>query len=346
MIKNSNSLQVVDISGYSFSGKSAVFDLLCEFEGYFSYSKEFEFDLIRVQGGILDLKNALVDNWSPVRSSEAVRNFYKLIRIIGGPTGAFSKFTTSGAHYDRVFPGFSEASKRYIESLIDASWQCEWPFPLYSCDTFSLALKKITRKFGFNKNETVYLSRLSGELFIKKTQTYFNEIFSSISSQGAKAFILNNAFEPFYPEKSIELIEFAKSIVVDRDPRDVYLSALYAGKVENVLVGEAAIGGSIENFIKRFKLYHNDINKKIDNIYRLNFESLALDYHSEVNRICLFLGEDLGIHKKKGSVFNPSISAGNIGLWKSLSNKELIKDIRLIEFELPEFCLNSLFLKN
>lgn len=337
---SNRSLPIIDLSGFSFSGKSAVFDLLCEFDGYFSHSKEFEFELIRIQGGLLDLKNALVDNWSPVRSSEAIRNFYRLIRIIGGPSSYFSKFTTSGAHYDRFFPGFSKASNLYVESLIEASWMCEWPFPLYSCDPFSLILKKFTRKLVFNKNEKVYLSRPSNEFFVEKTRDYLNEIFSDISKKGAKALILNNAFEPFYPEKSIELFQSAKSIVVDRDPRDVYLSALNAGKIENVLVGEAAIAGSIENFISRFRLYHKDIGRNLENIYRLNFESLVLDYEEEVNRIYQFLGEDLNVHKNKGISFNPRVSAKNIGLWKTLSNKSLIEDIRLIERELPEYCLN------
>jgi hypothetical protein len=46
-------MKVVDLSGYSFSGKSAVYDLLQEFEGYKMQGKEFEFDLLRCPGGLL-----------------------------------------------------------------------------------------------------------------------------------------------------------------------------------------------------------------------------------------------------------------------------------------------------
>lgn len=335
-----SSIPIIDLSGFSFSGKSAVYDLLSEFEGYFSHSKEFEFELIRIQGGILDLKNALVDNWSPVRSSEAIRGFYKLVKVIGGPIGRFSKLTTSGSHYDKLFPGFSEASDRYIKSLLEATWQCEWPFSIYSCDPLSLVFKKFAKKMGFHQNEIVYLSRPSGDKFISKTRNYLNEIFSSVSSKDAKAYILNNAFEPFYPEKSIELFQFAKCIVVDRDPRDIYLSALNAGKVDNFFVSGAVIGGSIENFIRRFKLYHKNVGQSTQNIYRLNFESLVLDYDEELDRILKFLGEDKTIHRHKKSIFNPDISTGNVGLWKSLTNNSLISDIDLIERELPEYCLN------
>ena len=312
---------------------------MSEFNGYYTHSKEFEFDLIRIQGGILDLKNALVDNWSPVRSSEAIRNFYRLVRTIGNPVGLLGKFTTSGANYDTVFPGFSKSSYHYLESLIHASWECEWPYPLYSCDPFFLAYKKITRKLGLNKNERVYLSRLSSEEFIEKTRAYFKEVFNDTSSNGSRALIINNGFEPFFPEKSIELFDLAKSIVVDRDPRDVYLAAFYAGKIGNSLVGEVVLGGSVENFIKRFKLYHCNISEKRHrDIYRLNFESLVFDYSAEVDRICKFLGEKKESHRLRGCIFSPEKSSKNIGLWRSLTNKTLIKDIKHIQAELSDYC--------
>src|SRR5215217_1070617 len=95
--------RVVDLNGYALTGKSAVSDLLREFEGYWvhrrrvkgiqkssidrsrlntEYSEQwktalspatgfgdpFEFDLIRMPGGIRDLETALVDDWSPIRS--------------------------------------------------------------------------------------------------------------------------------------------------------------------------------------------------------------------------------------------------------------------------------------
>jgi hypothetical protein len=340
MNKNSRVFDVIDLSGYSFSGKSAVYDLLSEFKGFFSQSKEFEFELIRIQGGILDLKNALVDNWSPIRSSEAIRNFYRLIRTIGGPRGYFTRFTTSGAQYDKFFPKFTEASNLYIDSLLEARWQCEWPFSIYNLDPISLPLIKIYKKFGFNKKETVYLSRISNENFINKTKVYLKTIFSNAMNIDSKAIILNNAFEPFCPEKSIILIDSAKSIIVDRDPRDVYISALNAGKIDNMQVGEAVIGGSVNNFIKRFKIYHAFSSDNTNRIYRLNFESLVLNYEVELNRIKLFLGEDICVHERKRSIFNPDFSVKNVGQWRNLKNQKLIKDIKLIEKELYKFCID------
>lgn len=49
----------LDLSSYGFSGKHAVINLAREFKGYHVPHFKFEFNLIRIQGGIRDLKNAL-----------------------------------------------------------------------------------------------------------------------------------------------------------------------------------------------------------------------------------------------------------------------------------------------
>ena len=103
MNQNLKKYQVIDLSGYSFSGKSAYFDLLCEFEGYNYHSREFEFELIRISDGILDLYNALVENWSPVRSSEAIRKFKRLIKVFGGNDKFSSRLLGRGYKYDYYF---------------------------------------------------------------------------------------------------------------------------------------------------------------------------------------------------------------------------------------------------
>ena len=331
---------VVDLSGYSFSGKSAVYDLLTEFEGFFSHSKEFEFELMRVQGGILDLKNALVDNWSPIRSSEAIRNFYRLIKRIGGLGNARSRLAGAGSNYDLIFPGFTEKSNQYIDSLVSASWECDWPFPLYSCDLASLLLKKSKKKLGFNSKDILYLSRPTKELFISSTKSYLNSLFSEVIDSENKCLVLNNSFEPFDPDKSIELFDFAKSIIVDRDPRDIYLSAINAGSIHGLEVGLAVTGKTVANFIDRFKIYHANPVTSSSNVYRIAFESIVLDYEAEVNRIRSFLGETPGSYRHKGCAFNPIQSAKNVGIWKSLNDEVLIRDIKIIERELPQYCLS------
>jgi Sulfotransferase family len=333
-------LKVVDVSGYSFTGKSAVYDLLREFEGYYSQSKEFEFDLIRVQGGLLDLQSALTTHWSPIRSSEAIRNFMRLITLFGGDRSLYSRLTTTGAHYDHFLPGFTVVSKRFIESLVSARWKCDWPFASYSHDQWTVTIHKILARMGWMSQPEVFLARMKEEDFTLKVQNYLHELFHGVASLGYKSLILNNAFEPFYPERSIGLIKNAKSIVVDRDPRDVYISAMSAGKIAGSLVGLAVTGDGVDKFIQRFRLYRMAAFQPSENVYRINFESLILNYQHEVAKIREFLGESEFLYEKQGSIFHHKSSVNNIALWRKEMYSHLLPDIRIIETQLAEFCLD------
>jgi len=334
-------MKIIDLSGYSFTGKSAVYDLISEWDGFYSHGKEFEFDFIRVQGGIHDLRQALTqEHWSPVRSSEAIRNFLRITHHMGGDKSLLSRLRRSGASYDNYLPGFSLLTNEFVGSLVDASWQCEWPFSLYNRDKGYITAIKLARKFGFLQEDTVYLARLSETDFDAKSREYFERLFSPIAAKGFRWLVLNNAFEPFSPERSIGFFDHAKAIVVDRDPRDVYISALRAGKIEGSQVGLAVTGGSVSNFIRRFRIYRSSANAKSPYVYRMQFESLVLDYEAEVKRLRAFMEDTSVATTSQGRAFDPVNSARNVGQWKRLDDLRLLDDVAVIKSELSAYCLD------
>jgi hypothetical protein len=340
MENNLKKFKVIDLSGYSFSGKSAYFDLLCEFEGYKHYSKEFEFELIRSHEGILDLYSALVENWSPVRSSESIRGFKKLINTLGGDKNLLSRFVSIGYHYDYYFPNFTNLSNKYVEKLILAKWISEWPFAYNNYPFYKLFIKKILLKMGKKDvfSAEVYLSRFSQNEFINITKNYLNELLGCCLENNQKVILLNNAFETTNPTISHKFFNNVKSIIIDRDPRDVYLSAKNSGQVNGIDVGKSATGGSVENFIARFKLYRNNLINN-ENTLRINFENLVLDYENTLDKIFIFLNENRSIHKYPKKYFDPEISKKGVAMWKNVDG-QLKKDIDKIYLELKDYCLD------
>ena len=335
----SNSIKIVELSGYSFSGKSAVYDLLCEFEGYANHGKEFEFDLIRTSNGILNLYNNLVLSWSPVRSSEAIRAFNDLIISYGGDGSLISRLTKSGRHYDKFSSNFTKVSNDYIDQLTLATWKSEWPF-LYKTDHVLITiLKKILFRLGHKKifENTVYLSRFEEKEFVDITKNYLNTLFVNSVSTRDKAVVINNAFEPFTPSMSYRFFDNVKSIVVDRDPRDIYLSACNNGVINGIDVGNAVTGGNVQTFVQRFKIYRKNLENNTQTL-RISFEDLVLNYDATLEVIYSHLCEDSSVHAMKGTVFNPISSSGNIGMWKTSKNQ---KDIDFIVKHLEEFCLKE-----
>ena len=56
-------MNFIDVAGTGNSGKGAFVDLLREFDDFFVPEWFFEFDLIRIPGGLLDFRHCLVEIW-------------------------------------------------------------------------------------------------------------------------------------------------------------------------------------------------------------------------------------------------------------------------------------------
>lgn len=336
-----SNLRVIDLSGYSFSGKGAFFELLSEFNGYHYHSIEFEFELLRTPGGILDLEDALVTHWSPVRASEALRLFKKLISVFGGNRSLYSRLFSHGYHYDFYFNGFTKLSNKFLSDLVQSRWKSPWPFALNTKSILDVFFRKLMYRLGFTScmEFVVYFSRLTQSEFDAIVMDYLENLFRSILKPTDTTLLLNNAFEPFYPYKSHRFFRHPKSILVDRDPRDIYLSAKRNGMVSKSNVGKAVVGNTVEDFISRFLMYrsHNE-NQNSDSVLNLRFEDLVLSYDRTLNLLYDFLGESPANHIYKAERFNPEKSKRNVRIYLHASNSELA-DIKKIEERLSQFCV-------
>ncbi len=327
-------MKVVDLSGYSFSGKSAVYDWLSEHPCAVSFGMEFEFDLIRAPDGLLDLKHKIADHWSPVRSSEAISRFKRLAHNLGGDGGILSRLTRAGTHYDLLFPGYTRASKEYLRSLIKSEWRSYWPFSYLSEDGLQLFIQKLCRKIpsSYLNSNAVYFSRIEQESFIELTRDYLDNVLSSALTSDSNTVIVSNAFEPNQPQKGMELVRNSFCIIVDRDPRDIYVSAWTNSKNSRLSIGKATIGESISDFVCRYKGMRMDPDICNDSVIKIQFEEFILN-HEEVSKDIL---SKIGLEDSAPSnSFNIERSKENIGLWKSFEDQSKIK---FIEENLGDFC--------
>jgi hypothetical protein len=346
-------MKFVDISGFGHSGKGIITDLLREFDGYNVPHSNFEFNLIRINGGLLDLKNALVNNWSPIRADSAIRSFLHLIKRVG-PSAKLSKplslFHANGMNYDNKFNRkFTELSLEYVNQLVNYTYKGEWPYPMItepnSKQFFQRILNyaKIKEKFYTN----VYVA--APKNFDQVTSIYLKTLFGQILAENETTVVMHNAIEPFNPTPSLDLFgNEAKVIIIQRDPRDIFASTASPGngyipeyeiKSHWQLKGNFLNIDNIERFIKRQNLYYDQVNYAADDnrVLRMRYEDVVINYEESVGRIIHFLGESSNVHKSKYAFFDPSRSKKNIGLWKGLKDQDSIKKI---EQALPEYCYN------
>lgn len=344
-------MKFVDISGFGHSGKGVITDLLREFKGYNLPNPNFEFNLIRIQGGLIDLKFALVDNWSPIRSDAAIRRFRNLVNKIGPKANIFnlkSLFTSNGMNYDKMFNGqFSSISYRYLNNLIDFEFEGEWPYQILDEPSILQFIQRCqnTLKLKTHHTSKVNVTSITESDFISVTQKYLTELFKIIKEENDEVLITQNALEPFNPIQGLRFFENGKLIIVQRDPRDIYASLFirnnaFIPSYETDYMWDLKINmlgaNDIDQFCHRQSVYFNQTNLLYNpNILRLRYEEIVLDYHNVLKKIYKFLEIDESMHIKKGEFFNPKTSSKNIGLWKKMTNQTIISRI---ESGLKPYC--------
>ncbi|KIM04405.1 MAG: hypothetical protein KN64_07900 [Sulfurovum sp. AS07-7] len=326
-------LRFVDISGFGLSGKGAFLSLLSEFRGFKLVDYNFEFDLFRAKDGILDLKYSLVDNWSPVRSSEAIYRFKVLTNdlALNPQYNLYDLLTSSGSRYDRYFDNkFTLITNSFIDSLITDSYSGMKVLPLQDVEKHARIIKKILFRFGFKKSLFTKNYITNGKDFEAKVNGYINMLFSTIADKETHTLILNNACEPYNPMETLKMIDNSKCIIIDRDPRDIFVTSLTNGDNDD-------IPKDYKTFVKRFRYQREQVRDSMDDntrVLRLRFEDLVLNYDMTVEQIMIFLELDAEDHIAKNIYFDPKKSSNNVMAWKQCEDKIAIN---YIERHLSEY---------
>lgn len=221
-------MNFLDLSGYMFSGKSAVSDLIREHDGFHVPTYRTEFDLIRMPGGLSDLKKALVDDWSWVRSDKALRDFIALVEVLDRkPNGLWDKLFRPGFSYSDRYSDFLQKSTHFADSITNAQWRMPWPYELTSLSSLQYAWLRVRSKVMRRQPWPEICYRLvSGDDFLSKARSYLSELLvNDAVSATCHTVVTHNMLEPYNPVAGFCFFDNIKSIVVDRDVRDIYMTA-------------------------------------------------------------------------------------------------------------------------
>ena len=339
-------MKFFDVSGVGNSGKSAVVDILREVEGLFVPEYWFEFDFIRVRGGLLDLRHCLLEDWSPVRSHAAYFSFVDVVNKMGldpAPWDLVGLLLSTSQRYDRRFKGqFRKLSLEFLEQFKVGSYRAEWPYDGLKENPLSRFIKKILRRIGLRKNLARDVLLLDGNNFDVAARDYLEKLYGLIVSSDCDGIVLNNGFEPFNPALGLDMLG-ARQIVVTRDPRDVYVSGLNHHNVssedanllsfDNDGINKSFLAtDDLALFVKRYRLYQEKVFSGIrPDVLHVPFERLTTESKLYTAKILEFLEIDSARHTRRHLFFDPARSAKNVGLWKSYSRQD---EIRYIESQL------------
>mgnify|MGYP000040499047 CR=1 FL=1 len=317
-------LNFVSVCGYGWTGSSAYVSILKEFTRCDSIGKEFR--LIKDPFGLIDLQNSLMHNWEFIRHDVAIRDFLWFCKIlsrkgslVSGPASNYNELLSSD---------FYKISCDYIESITDLTYVGDSSVHRYRSSNTGLFFNKLKSKFGiYNNTGIMRISKPTNDKFIYETKLYIENIFNNFCKKNEiDTVVLDQAIPVLNINNAMKLFDSMKVIIVDRDPRDIYVNLIKRRK----LIGyELSNNTSVNKYIKWHKLlrsHQEDIYDK-KNILRINFEDIVLDYKPTLKKINLFLG-DRYTHDKSMEFFDPLKAIKSIGLWKKYEDQNSIKEIQ------------------
>lgn len=314
----------IGVCGYGYSGSGAVICLLKEYEGinYLDGKTVFEFSISYVSDGLEDLEFNLCKN--PSKGTRCDIAIYRFKKLVDFYERSYNRITNNQ---------FRRFANDYITDLIQAKWKAYRVFEYERSKTGMLVrrilgmINTIVKKRGIDYNcfpiRERYLSIYPNN-FVPATKKFINNILTSGGDYNC--LLLDQPFSIGNPLNSMRFFEDPKCIIVDRDPRDLYVMA------KNIYGTNALFipTDTVDNFIEYYKRVRDDkLYKNSNNILKIQFEDLIYKYHDTVSKIEEFLEFKIGKHVDSYRYFNPAISCANVNVYRSFPQDE--EAIGLIE---------------
>lgn len=325
--------QIIIPTGYMSSGSSAITDILSEIDGISNVSGTQEYIFLHCPNGIFELENRLLNQSSCLSSKSALIDFRAMMEKLYDLQGWWPSYYKTS-----VSKNFMKYTDEYISKLIDLKFNGFWymdEFP--EKRTFVKRVRNYyNRKFlKINRMDNIKmtLSYPTKEKFYKESKEYIYKIINAINKNNLPNIVIDQLLVPqnLYRMKNY-FDNDAKVIVVERDPRDVYISNKYFGKECNVGVPYPT---DVYQFCEMYKkIRENEIIEESKNILRIKFEDLVYNYEDTLKKIYKFVDVKQENHINKFQKFNPNKSIDNTQLF---INKIYEKESKIIEAKLTNY---------
>jgi hypothetical protein len=335
-------MKFISCASYYGSGSSVITDFVSEFRTVYSFTDE-EFRFIQDPDGLSDLEYNLVENFNRHNSGHALKRYKKLVDFYSG--------SLFGKKYEGFFHGkWKEQSYEYIDMLTDFTYRGWWQYDLLDRGKFFYFRKRIINKIlkltvwknqpertlNTMKNEITYCSHPTEEDFLLCTKKYIETLFSSVCN-GEKCVMVDQIVPPTNLNRYIRYFEDIKIVIVDRDPRDIFVLEKYVWK-------DGIIPTDVETFCKWFRYTREHRKREIINsesVKYIQFEDMVYKYEETVELLANWLGLDMKDQVKKKKIFDPDKSIKNTQTWKNINVEK--EEIEYIERELNEYLYNFRF---
>lgn len=323
-------MRIIAIAGYHFSGCGVIDDLFREFDNVAQAASECESRYLQDMDGVSDLEFHLVEAPNRLTTNLAIDRFLRYCR-------------SNAKRYEKIYgPDWMTMCEYYVDSLTKFQFQgynmrhlnekspnYQRRYLLYRLlERIKPSKYRHSSRYNYFPKETMYHSSPTEQEFLEKTRAFVDSLSEHLkTNKNAEYVMIDQMFAGNNPGRYLKYVTDVKAFVVDRDPRDLYISQREKG--DHMLPSEP----------REFCTYFRDIRKRSakipDNVMYLMIEDMIYHYDEMVPKVCDFVGIDRLHHIEPKKYFDPAISIRGTRTWERYP--QYAEATKIIEQELPDF---------
>lgn len=328
---------IISTCGFGSTGSSAVCDYLMECENVANFDA-VEFNLSTMVDGLEDLEFHLMKQ--PTRQGSGIYAIQRFNKAIQNRTKEWCANTPIRPEQVRQLTqdfinAISQVSYVGFSPMIDKKHSEFLRHYLGESIILHRVLPYLEKKGWLKGNIDVYpLEKVNAAVmpsnFYEEAKKFIEGLLTLMGCDFSKIVTLDQAFTGNDPAKSFPFYTDPYAIVVDRDPRDLYIFSREVLRSR----GRFMPSDTVENFVKYYRMLRDNQPYKIPNerILLIPFESMVYDYDNSISKIDQFLKVT---NNRRKTIFNPELSVANTNLIRKFP--QYAKDVDKIEACLPEY---------
>ena len=330
--------QIVIPTGYMGSGSSAITDIVSSFDGYSAPSGSFEYVFMHCPDGLFDLEDKLLRGNNALRSDEALRSFAKAMEELYP-----NSFWWPGNYKENLTPRFLEITNSFVRSITQFESSGYWYYQEKRGwrAVPRLALNKALRAISGGRRgvaaplryKGMRLSIITQDEFYRHAKQYIEELLTEMGAN-EHGLVLDQLLLPHNAWRMENYFgDNVECFIVDRDPRDVFISNKYIWP--KVYGTEGVYPTEVRTFCDYYKRMRES-ERRSDNphVHRVRFEDFIYRYADSLSDLAETLGIELRQLEQPLANFNPSDSINNTQLFR-LDGMEA--EANIIDKELSDY---------
>lgn len=330
-------MKIITCCSYYGTGSSAITDFFSEFSNVQSLG-DYEFRFLHDPDGVRDLEYNLLDNFNRHNSGHALKRYKRLVDY-------YCKHFLAKRYAKYFGDNWRRISYEFIDNLTDFSFKGSWQYDYYDRGRIYEFFHKLPdrllrltfwknkpdKSFNTLKKEITYCSHPDRDNFFGYVKKYTKALFDSVAIDGKEYLMVDQLFPSTNINHFLDYVDDSFVFVVDRDPRDVFISYKY-------LYPNSIVPSDVYTFCKWYRYCRSTRNIEEwdkNRIIFVQFEDMIYKYEETSKMISDFIGISEHCHALPFSRFDPLKSIKNTRLWDG--NNKYKEEVAVIEELLSDY---------